>query len=712
MKNLFFISVLFFVGFTSLVQGESITIEADKPVTIVEGGKGKLAAELLHYIWPQITAAPLVQEGAKLSIHLGDTAASKPYRKTELANEGFIIAFPDTKNIVIWSPSERGVNNGTSEWLRRYAGVRWLFPGKEGLHTPMQKRITIPMKQVSDQPKFVSRFFSWPYPHSRRNDPEFLYWQRFNRLSRSIEFHHNLFELFPPQKYYATHRHFYPESMKSPNAPHTQWNPQLSAEGLTEEAIRSICETFRRDRKLTSYSLGMNDCIRFSDYTATGRNSMGYPDCSDYYYAWVNRVIEGVSKEFPDKYFGMLAYVSITDPPSFPLDKHAIPFICVDRMNWYDEQCAKRDQKRTLNWSAKAQRLGWYDYAYGNKFYYAPRIYNHLFADYIRFAAQNNVVAYYAEVYNSELPTEGPKTTLMAQLLWNPDTDVDKFLDEWYSMAVGAKAAPMLKSYFDFWEDFWKKKGIDSHWFKTSKGGTYLNFDDRSYLASLSFDDLDKCEEMLKQVVANSDKATAQQKKRAKLFLDSFKEAVRPRIEFALAVMHPPKLQREKKLLSDDFKVAGKEKNQPAPGWVFWQRFPGQSEAVHEPQGGENGSGAICIDLGKSQRALTLLQHTISPEKGAYYRLCCRMRVQDVPPGGDIFAQIDFKTDDTVYERFYNLRKSLKANQRDGAWQTLELVFTTPHSDWKRATISVGTQAVSKGKVIIDSLELFQERKK
>ena len=701
------ILAILLVTLAYVIHGQTITIEGKDTVCLEKGGKSESAAAMFHYLWPFVTKAELVHDRGKVCIHLGDTKAAEAFRDSKLANEGFVIAFPDEKNIVVWGPSEKGVLYGVVEFFRRYAGVRWLFPGEAGLHAPMHKRLTIPMKRISDQPKFVSRFFSWPYPFERRNDKEFLFWQRFNRLSNTIEFHHNLWRLFPPKKYFATHRHFYPKTMKE-DSHYTVWNPKLTAKGLTEEAIRSICEVFRKDPKATSYSLGINDYSRFEDFTPAKSNSQGYPDYSDYYYSWVNRVIEGVGKEFPDKNFGMLAYVSITDPPSFRLDKRAVPFICIDRMSWYDKSCASRDRKRTIAWTEKAQQLGWYDYAYGNQHYFAPRIYNHLFADYIRFAVKHNVIAYYSEVYDSELPTEGPKKALMAQLLWNPETDVDTFLDEWYTLAVGAKAARYLKRYFDFWEDYWKTRGTATKWFQDNKSWSYLHFDDKTYLTLLTAEDLDMCDKMLATMRSKCDDATDAQKKRADIFLDNFRTVVRPRIEFALTTLHPRRLKNDKRLFRDDFNTPGPARNRPAPSWLFWQRFPGQSQAVHEPKGGEDSSGAVSIDLGAGQKALTLLQRSIAPEAGRIYSFRCKIRAQDTGNQGDIFTQIEYKTKDNVYQHFYSMRQCLEKKQRNGEWQTLELVFTTPPCPWQSANLSIGAQGVSKGKITVDTAELFQ----
>jgi hypothetical protein len=212
---------------------------------------------------------------------------------------------------------------------------------------------------------------------------------------------------------------------------------------------------------------------------------------------------------------------------------------------------------------------------------------------------------------------------------------------------------------------------------------------------------------------ANCENATDAQKRRGEVFYKCFHDFLRPRIDFALATMRPRKLQREKLVMAEKFNKPGKEKNKPAPDWLFWQRFPGESKAVHEANGGADGSGAISFDLAAGKRALTLLVHNIEPENGVFYRMSCKIRAQDVGTEGDVFAQIEYQTEqnnETSFGRFYSLRQSLPKEQRNGEWQTLDLVFTTPSCKWKKASLSIGAQRVSQGKITVDSVELYQER--
>ncbi len=396
----------------TLKSAQSVRLEVEEPSKRIGApsyeetyqSRNQLASaeKMLKNLLPKIL--PGTAGGNTVTIKVGTNLLGAKYKLPKLEPEEFIIAFPDAETIVIAGGAQIGARNGVSEFLQRFCGVRWLFPGEAGLHLPEYAELKIPMKQMRGKPHFMHRNLSWPYPFEQRKDWYNSGWLAFNRNRHGINMHHNLHELIPWKIDGKTHPEFYPKEL-GPNPPNDRWNPVLNAPGLTEEAVKRICEQFKRSPEQHSYALGMNDFPRFEGAEPKGINSIGMGNYSDYYYGWVNQVIAGVTKQYPDKYFGMLAYNTVTDPPSFKLAPRAVPFICIDRMRWYDPASAEIDMKRTLQWREKAARLGWYDYIYGDKNYLVPRIYIQLMVKYLKFAAKNGVTGYYAESYSTELPT-------------------------------------------------------------------------------------------------------------------------------------------------------------------------------------------------------------------------------------------------------------------------------------------------------------------
>src|SRR5699024_9513524 len=138
-------------------------------------------------------------------------------------------------------------------------------------------------------------------------------------------------------------------------------------------------------------------------------------------------------------------------------------------------------------WSQVADHIGWYEGFYGSA-YYLPRVYSHLLADNLRYAKKHNVTALHAD--SQIILGDFPRTWLLPQLLWDGDADVDTLLGEWYETAVGSDAAPDLKTYYDFWENFWTERIKTSEWFEQNKDVRYLGLRDPSYLKEVTDEEI------------------------------------------------------------------------------------------------------------------------------------------------------------------------------------------------------------------------------
>ena len=486
----------------------------------------KGAATLLASCVEESTGAalPIVNEApeGQTTIFIGWGPAVEAFEldQEELDNDGFDIAFPDERSIVILGPTDYGTEFGVYEFLERYVGVRWLLPGPDGTDIPKQATITVEAEAVRQEPAFFSRLFS-----GLRGGAQGA-WARRNRMHGRISFHHNLLRLFPPETYTKTHPEFFPirngERFLPPTNNTHRWQPCFTAPGIVEEAVKNIVEFFDEHPEVPSYSLGTNDssgycqCENCMARISGEKNFLGRVDYSDLFYDWANKVIEGVLKEHPDKWFGCLAYSEVAAPPK-NVDVHPrlIPYMTYDRMKWVDPEIREVGQEQTRAWHAKSPTVGWYDYIYGTP-YVAPRVWFHHMADYYRFGHANGVRALYAEAYPNW--GEGPKLYVSLKLQWDPSRDVDKLLDEWFVRCVGEEAAPHLARYYAHWEGFWTQRVLDSAWF--TKGGQYLRFNDPGYLKDISLDEIKESRKLLETALAKAQ--TDKQKARAQLLLDAF----------------------------------------------------------------------------------------------------------------------------------------------------------------------------------------------
>lgn len=529
---------------SAVLAALAISLTHAAPVTIVAGGQAKASIVVPRAASPQVTqAAQLLAScvrqasGAELpvtddtaagseagaSIHVGPTtvASREAGLPAGLDDDGFVIAVQEER-IVILGPTDYGTEFGVCEFLERFVGVRWLLPGEHGTDIPRQNTIVVPEGRIVDQPVFMSRLFSG------LRGPAQGEWARRNRMHGRISFHHNLGEtVLPPERFRDTHPEFFPmkdgQTRYLPaDGDYVAWQPCFSAPGSVEAAVESISAVFRANPTLTSFSLGVNDssghcrCPECLQRVPAEKNFLGLDNYSELYYDWCNRVIEGVLREFPDKWFGCLAYSEVAAPPTtVRVHPRLIPYMTYDRMKWVDPGIRQAGQAATAAWHAACPTLGWYDYIYGTP-YCLPRVWFHHARDYLRFARDTGVKAHYAELYPNW--GEGPKPYLFLKLWWNPERNVDALLDDWYRRCVGPAAAPALREYYSIWERFWTQDILQSPWF--SVGGQYLNFSSPGYLADVKREDLAASRRLLNEVLAKCQ--TEDQRARARLLETAF----------------------------------------------------------------------------------------------------------------------------------------------------------------------------------------------
>lgn len=444
-------------------------------------------------------------------------------------DDGFIIRSGDN-SVTIIGPTTWGTRFGACDFLERYVGVRWLMPGENGEDVPQLQNIGVPFDAyVQEEPAFMMRVFSPLFDPGRETGTVQNKWAVDNRMHWRVDFHHNIYSLFPSSEYATSNPEFYPTRDGERKIPAetdtTSWQPCFNVPATVDIAVEKIIRYFEENPEATSFSLGVNDTAFFCDgthddeyaHSTTKINSIGLPDMSDLYYGWVNEVVRQVREVYPDKWFGLLAYQNVTDPPSFALEEHVVPFITKDRHAWIDEEVEAVGKDKMDGWNAVTDTIGWYDYMYGFS-YTVPRVYPHLMAENYQYAAENGVTAHYAELYPNW--GEGPKPWISAKLQWDPYLDVDELLDEWYLRAVGSEAAPYLKEYYDHWEEFWTVRIKDSAWFNGSKNGTWLGFNNAGYLDLVTNEEIAASRVLLETAVEKAQ--TEQQKARANILLREF----------------------------------------------------------------------------------------------------------------------------------------------------------------------------------------------
>ena len=630
--------------------------------------------------------------------------------------EAFKVQFPDASTIAISSGSADGLKIAVWDFLERHLGIRWLFPGELGEVVPKCATLAIPTTPYEDSPSFLSRQFSG----GKTGHPE---WQDKLRAGRiRVQFHHNLHKLIHPEDFAETHPEFYPmlndgkRFIPKPDPQNKRWEigwqPCFTAPGIAEAAAKKIIDFFDKTGKRT-YSLGINDtnnhckCPRCLAIVGDKRNFNSLVDYSPVFIPFANRIAELVSEKYPDCKIGFLAYSCILEPvPGLKLHKNLVPFMTFDRMMWIDKAKEANGHALTDQWKELTNQLGWYDYIYGGA-YDLPRVYFHHQAEYFRWGYAHGVRHHYAEFYPREDWHEGPKFYLAMKLLWNINTDVDATLDEWYRLAVGEKAAPYLKEYYARLEDFWTTRVRSTAWF--NQGHQYLNFHSSNYLEAYTQAELQKSEELLNKMME-----LAENKPRAQHFLDTFlvsKQAILAtinRFDEIKSIEH-----REIPLIYS----ATYNDKATADKVNHWQRDYSHGTFSYDEKGGRDGSGAIVMEtpgcVGTPMCYLEY-QNLDKPskikikawfkaeglEKDAYVSITVKWLVSDSKGANDVKPG-------WLPERYTAV--STVKNPKEGEWIQLQVLNVTPDILPCKMAILLGVNNSSKGKVLVDDLQVFAE---
>lgn len=527
--------------------------------------------------------------GVDLPVMAGDEtpAGNVPNRielvveKRLLADENHTLVDFPSQDVMRITGGEMGVIRTLFVILEDFAGVRFLYQGAHGFgghgsaaesrrrfHYPQLNELVIPRKSFEHDAAFPHgrilqltnkyfnqnpdgtggmRWYYWTwlaqlgsvhrvnYAHAAGSMPN----PEARRGSRGILFPIHAYadgsitpdpEIFPIIK----GERFLPHLAKDKSRWHRGWHPCYSGQASEDEAVRNILASMENDPTQISFSLAGNDlggfceCEKCRAIDSFEPNSVGLPNRSESYYRWVNRVATRVLEKYPDLQFGVMAYREVMDPPSFKVHPHVTVVITLDYQATIAPDMRKDRYDLITRWSEKAAGLGTWSYDIGSHGFTFPRVYfkqhqemlQHLHNHHGKLVFSEGGGHYYTLV-------EGPRMYLLLKMMENPDLDREAVIMDWCNAAVSKEAAPYLREYFAFWEDYWQTKAIKVDQFWDRRGQTYLQ---RGYFAAdmygLERGDMAKLrpimENMLDQAKSHGDQW---QKERAELLMSSFEWA-------------------------------------------------------------------------------------------------------------------------------------------------------------------------------------------
>ena len=527
--------------------GEFVLVRDHQPeaVIVCDAGEKKLNDRILSFNEElercTQTRIPVVQEA-------GDDQKKIVFRLEErpfAAQDSYTIDFPDAQTLRI-TGTTASVRWALNHLLERELGIRWLLPPLNGLYGP-EINYYPQLKTASIKEKTV---FGWPAVWiSREGDWRIAgFAGNWNAVRRIPYVHAVTLDVFPVYKYAADGS--WPKAIlpvfggkkkvlpkaKSPISSNpwlamqgynTDWQPCWSNPETARIAIENILEILEKNPEKKVVNMDVNDnggcceCEACRAAVAGKRNLSGMQDYSELYWTWVNKVASAVAEKYPDVIFSTIAYREVLSPPSFKLHSNVLPRLCIELASMTDPVWYEKRIQLIRGWSEKASMLDLYDYMHGIDYFHLPRIYfkshSKILAELIR---DHKLRSAYFES-EGRTAFQGPMQSLMVKLLWNPELDVEAFLKDWCEHAVGEKAAPYLREYYQLWEDYWTGEDIrKTAWYQSVKN-VYMQLGEcNSHTYALKKGDMARFRACMEKIVELAE--TSEQRKRAQVLMQAF----------------------------------------------------------------------------------------------------------------------------------------------------------------------------------------------
>ena len=454
------------------------------------------AEELAHYVG-RITGRPIEMvalaayspNSEGLSFLVGEPLADRllqsklgPWKSEEwllrTVPQGLLLAGDDGDGDAWSSSTPAGSMLAVYTLLEEYLGVRWFWPGPFGEHVPQRPGLVLSALDLRQTPPFIIRSVSLGYAryHTQAFREASRRWARRTRQGWvwSAVFGHSWFDAFHqrtgedfqkhPEWFALVHGKRQPPQMCTTHPEVIDRMVESVLKGKTRIVNISpsdgggFCECNEETKSETHKRLGIPSCTSL-DVPGLLSYDRQHVQLSDRIFTYANEVARRVHQRDPSKGLGMFAYTYYNRPPA------RISRIEPNIYLSFVYQCAShRDPEALQDWrnsvegwqklSAKmVVREGW-----GNHYYLdLPFLHHHRIIANLAEARRRGFVAVYGEGSKC-FATQGPNYWALTHMMWDPDRDTSKLMDDFYGSAYGPAAAEM-QSFFETYH-----RALDRNW--------------------------------------------------------------------------------------------------------------------------------------------------------------------------------------------------------------------------------------------------------
>jgi hypothetical protein len=392
-------------------------------------------------------------------------ASACNWKNADMAAEGYAIEVLG-KNVYLYGGQGRGLLHGAYSLLEEDLGCRWYSP--RSIDTPKMERFSVGLVSRQVAPLLELRD---PYVLSMA-DPK---WSLRNKTNSpqsriptcwggSIRYHHmgHTYALyFPTDEYFATH----PEYYALVNGKRQTTQLCHTNEDVIRLSVEKTCTIFRDNPEVTITAIGPNDGRGFCDCPHCKKLDDENGGRAGSFFYFVNRIAEGVKKQYPDHHLISLAYLDYARPPTkLKVDPYVIIQLCTDSHAWRHQFCyiweSDAFRKMIKAWHDANAKVYIWDYYVDYVHSLVPMANWPVVAENTRFNIKNGATGVMYECEANDI--DEMRGWVWAKQLWNPDLDTKSLLKDFVFGYYKESGQPLWDYEMMMW-DYWEKWHNEPH---------------------------------------------------------------------------------------------------------------------------------------------------------------------------------------------------------------------------------------------------------
>jgi hypothetical protein len=391
-----------------------------------------------------------------------------------LREEGFAIYCRGNRLVLAGNDAEPyyGTRYAVSDVLNRL-GMRWFLPGDYGEVAPKAATIEVPEMSVVERPSFPMRNF-WTHSEGTM-DAERDLWKVRNKMNPRIQQWFGVpgdgsVNNYLPKDQFDAHPEMFAMSRDGGREKST---PCMTNPDMINSMIERVKADARAGRRVSAFAPedGVPRCFcpncrkvnwALDGYGSNDRDPEAEASTSQEWFYFVNRILEGVNKEFPDHLIATNGYSNREIAPQLPdfnKSKNLVVMfanICACTIHAYDDpRCWQMERQAEMlkQWTRICDKVWIYSYNYTmlvGKGTITPMV--HRIRRNIPLLKEYGLIGFLDQDEADMSLTGIPTHIVRAALEWNTKADVEAVLDDFFAKWFGAAAKP-VRAYYDALEE-------------------------------------------------------------------------------------------------------------------------------------------------------------------------------------------------------------------------------------------------------------------